>query len=145
MSCRPHDTSSGDGGASDSAKLVQLVRKSKSWPQNIENCSANEIHRWCEKCFWWSNKSLFLAWQGAASCNGKYSLSQHPIAMNWPSISLFSLVFFICRCASATLLMRFDSAVDALRQRERRASANKKSVHNQGKVLYEKGKLRAER
>ena len=43
-------------------------------PQNIENCSANEIHRWCEKCFWWSNKSLFLAWQGAASCNDKDSL-----------------------------------------------------------------------
>ena len=76
MSCRPHDTSSGDGGASDSAKLVHLVRKSKSWPQNIENCSANEIHRWCEKCFWWSNKSLFMAWQGAASCNGKDSLWQ---------------------------------------------------------------------
>ena len=43
-------------------------------PQNIENCSANEIHRWCEKCFWWSNKSLFLAWQGAVSCNDKDSL-----------------------------------------------------------------------
>ena len=24
MSCRPHDTSSGDGGASDSAKLVHF-------------------------------------------------------------------------------------------------------------------------
>ena len=34
----------------------------------------NEIHRWCEKCFWWSNKSLFLAWQEAVNCNGKDSL-----------------------------------------------------------------------
>ena len=34
----------------------------------------NEIHRWCEKCFRWSNKSLFLAWQRAVNCNGKDSL-----------------------------------------------------------------------
>ena len=38
------------------------------------NTPVNEIHRWCEKCFRWSNKSLFLAWQGAVNCNGKDSL-----------------------------------------------------------------------
>ena len=32
MSCHPHDTSAGDGGESNDAKLVQLVRKSKIYP-----------------------------------------------------------------------------------------------------------------
>ena len=35
MSCRPHDTSTGDGGMSNDAKLVQTARKCKSYFRNV--------------------------------------------------------------------------------------------------------------
>ena len=57
----------------------------------------------------------------------------HPISLNLTSVFRFSLVVFICRCASTRLPMRFGSAVDAHQQRDRCASANNFAAYKQGK------------
>ena len=57
----------------------------------------------------------------------------HPISLNLTSVCRFSLVVFICRCASTRLPMRFGSAVDAHQQRDRCASANNFDAYKQEK------------